>query len=514
MMSRMMFVLRGILGRHWPALILAVMVGFLMVGPQLMVGPNYPLGSDAETHYLARINNFAHTYELGSPYLAEYRSEPSPTPMYLEEMLSLPLIVFPLSVTSLNLLYKFFFPVIIFLLGYSFLLRLVGSKVWSLAGASFIMLGPSLINAPDILNLLSWNEAYRQFAIYARPVNPQFSAIFFFSFLHCFLSAWRTRENRWFWYLATILGVSFYLYFFLFTFLLAVLFMAVAVCFLAGRWGESKKYLGSLLGGFIIGSPIIVKILQVYGHPWFSALAGDYNMSTVRRPVIGLAAIIGALALVLGFNLQRKLEIKKDDLLFLLILLGTSFLAVNQQLVTGIILQEGHYHWYYNTPIFITILFFVSWQLLKKLNRKIMTSLAVVAILLAVSSTVLIQLSSFHYWEPIVKAEQKYQPIFSWLKANTKSGDVILANDRLSELLPVYTSNRIIYHPYAGLYLMSPERRAYTQSYIMADFSRRRHQYRLDYIVWDKKEDPEWRLNLYSFIHPLYEDENFVIYKN
>ena len=45
------------------------------------------------------------------------------------------------------------------------------------------------------------------------------------------------------------------------------------------------------------------------------------------------------------------------------------------------------------------------------------------------------------------------------------------------------------------------------------NFEKQLKKYRVDYIVWDKIADPNWRFDSQKFTKKIFEDQNFKIYK-
>jgi hypothetical protein len=63
---------------------------------------------------------------------------------------------------------------------------------------------------------------------------------------------------------------------------------------------------------------------------------------------------------------------------------------------------------------------------------------------------------------------QNYAPIFDWLNNNTQKDDVVLSNEIISNNIPVYTHNNILYSRLANLHFMSDDevtRRFYINNY-------------------------------------------------
>src|SRR3989338_6221195 len=128
--------LRYTLRSHWGAILFALTIAVFMAGPEifmrLSLGDEFQgislHGSDSELFYLARMRQ---TYNGESawdnPYFYEYRGQfPIAYALFTEPVLAYLGKWLGISVPELNLIYKFVFSGIIFLLIYAFMFRLCG----------------------------------------------------------------------------------------------------------------------------------------------------------------------------------------------------------------------------------------------------------------------------------------------------------------------------------------------------------------------------------------------------
>ncbi len=504
---------------HILAFFASIFVGLVIVGPNLVLierlGNNYHgiyLQSEAELHYLATMKEFAEGKGLGNPYIYEFKANvPSATFTFGEWLLALPTMLLTVSVSEINLLYKFLLPSITAFLAYFLFFRLTMDKRWSIAGMLAILLGNVLLSLPDIKHIFYLETVYQDMAIYARPINPQFSSILFFSYLHILFSAIERRSFGWFAALALLFGASFYVYFFSCTFLLALNAVFLAGFLLLKDWDIVKKMSCAIGSGLVLALPVFLHYFTLAHHPYYQLWRENSQIVFSRTPVISVAGIATAL-LFLVFLYQRKIT---SRIYFLGGLLLTTFVVLNQQILTGILVQEGHYHWYYNTPIYFLALFVIGKEFSSGLNRKIVTAALVFVSAVASFVGIFIQYSSYRYQAPQRTAEQRYAAVFDWLNTNTKKDSVVLANEKLSTLIPVYTSNNVVWAPYAPYHLVSPERTTFTTDFLLSskDFSKDIARYRVDYVVWDKQNNPEWDMSARPSLELLRNENNLFIYK-
>lgn len=519
--------------KHYAAIIAAFFVGFLMVLPQIIfvqsLGKNYKglymMNADAETHYLARMNKACAGEGMGNPYYFENKND-VPNVFYeiAESAAALPCNILGIGVTNLNLIYKFIFPAAIFLLIYAFLYRLKLGWLWSLSGACLILLGNSLVSIEDISNLIGFKEVYSQFALYSRPINPELTGLVFFVYLHLLYSFFhmdtdrppyeaKRRGKQWAICatMTAVFGLSFYLYFYLWTFILALNFCVVVTCFLTKNL-RTKALFAALVTflGMAAGFRSIYELYLIKTHPWLKLISGEYLLPS-HEPIVSVAGVI--VTVLFGVYLYQKTYLNKKtikselepDQIFLIAALASTWIVVNQQVLTGISMQAGHYHWYFNTPIFLIILMFLIAnfiEILFKSKKQIMVAKRIAAtflILISLWSAAWIQYSSYRQGYEHAVALQAYGNVFDWLNQNTVPDDVVVVNKELSELLPVFTKLETFEAGYGKYYLLSPLRRDFGNEQALKALKMGEVlPFRLDHIVWRESTEPEWKLDAIS----------------
>ena len=536
--------------RYW-LFVVAFIVGLVMVAPQLVfiakAGHSYQgiymFGSDAETHYLARMQEFLDTRSVGNPFLYEYGgSSLSPLFTFGEGLLTLPSFVIPISVPTLNLIYKFILSAIIFLLIYKLAYELTKHKFWSLVTAIAILFGHGLFSFSGIHGLLTWQNISSQFALYARPINPELSSIIFFAYL---LAMWRSFVSPRLKYIiiqALLLAASFYVYFYLWTFLILVYILTILFWF----WKKNLRYgvhmLISLVGAILLAIPALINLFQFYRLGQAGPVLGLLGLNTFFSWNISSFGVLAVLVLVSVLYKQKNANVRDY---FLIILIFAAFISINQQLVTHIQIQEGHYHWYYNEPIFIIILLYYLFQWQKSFKWVVLAP--IVLLIASIINVVSIQNSSYAFWEPTAINQQTSAPILKWLKEHTPNQSVVLADNNISTLVPIYTANKVYWNPYAVYYSLPvdtieyrlfvylklnkyksplndevmkkdlivmgqqnldietfidndilsiyPAGLAFRYSYFLNHFIGERNKFRLDYIVTNDNQNPAWDLS-------------------
>src|SRR3989344_179085 len=512
--------MKNVLKKHHLAFVLAIVTGFIMIFPQLFfvnsLGTEYKgipmMKSDGETYYVTRMQQLYNGTGVSNPYYFEDKNLPNIYYTFSESLIAIPGVVLGIPVDTLNLIYKFLFPGIVFLLVYFLLYRLTKNKIWSLTGASLVLLGNTLLSIPDISHLFRLDKtAYSQFSLFARAVNPEFSSIVFFPYVHLLVSAVQSQKNKWYIFMALLFSASFYFYFYSWTFILAAnVCTAMTFFFIKHLRQISWKILFVTFSSLVLGSSAILEILAVKASPFLKDLAGIYDVAS-HRPIISIAWVF--VLVVYIWYLKRKKILVSEDYLLIGLFIAT-LVDVNQQVITGLSVQSGHYHWYFNTPMFFIILMYVcaKWSdgfLSKNISRVFGTFL----ILLSITSASFIQYSSYLNNKAEAVNEQDFAQVFDWLNKNTPKGSVVMSNLPMSELMTIYTSNRVLESYFGGTYILSTERRGYNTEVALRDLHLgKKAAFRLDYIVWDTETDPDWKINIIKNIKKEASFENLHVY--
>jgi len=461
--------MKALLRTHWMSVVFAIFAGFIMVAPQLFFIHKldnayhgiYMLRTDAETHYLSRMKELYDGHLWGNPFLAEFKDKQHSISFILVELiLAVPGYVFGVGVVNLNLIYKFLFPAVIFILGYALVWRIARDKWAGVAAGSLITLGYNIMTFAGWQHLVKWEYAYTQFALYSRPVSPEVSVLVFLECLILIYSLWQSPSWRVTGLVGLIFGFSFYVYFFLWVFLSALfgVFLLVLV-----RDRRFKYFLAAFLGGLAIGVPVLAFMFQASRSPLFGPLSFLLGVIHDRSWHIGFLSI--AVCLFLIFLVFKK-YLNRSVGLFLGLLTLTTLGVLVQNVVTNIKIQEGHFHWYFNVPIYAIIIAVgvSAWLADKPVFKKVIFGILICSSFL---NGWLVQTSSYSAnYEQYAKI-QDAGAVFDWLNTNSPRDSVVLSNEPISELVPIYTHNNVFWNAYASLYLSPIETIEYRLFYLL-----------------------------------------------
>ena len=481
-----------------------------------------------------------------------------------------------LSAVGINMAAKFFLPALLTVLIYIFFANVFGRKDLAILMTVFIMLTQAtwaLLNPvswPAIFLDGRFPGTDSHFLNYARPINPQISSFFFFGYLLClwkflFSPIADKLKNIFITAGAIILGLSFYTYPFTYSFLFAVNGSLFVYFLFVKDWQSLKKIIYASLGAVAIGAIYLISLFKVIFSDFYAQaamIAGvvDTHQFIFSRVWWGTTAIF--LFLYKG---SRQTKI------FILAFLAAAFLVTNQQLIKGRTAPvPAHYHWYYIAPVSGAILLYLLFVYLEKIFS-ISKSRILMAVLVIVFfyAGFLFQKNSYIAQREGIISIQRYVDVISWFKNDALEESSILSNEKLANLIVGYTGHNVYDSGYAVNFLISPERLRHLyysglfldgvtknnakeyfynnkdyvggyffgqyyryknggygnfsdsildgiiteyENFLDEDFLKQLSKYPLDYVVWDKDNDPLWKIDRF-FHERVYEQDNIIIYK-
>lgn len=446
---------RNILSTHWLALGAALAVALLILAPiiatPLVLGRAYQgvdlmhYGSD-ELIYLSRAQDALEGHGTAQPYIGQNKNELDPTFSFAEVLLTAPLWALHRSVDIVSYynVLNFVGVFCLVLLMYGFALLLSGDRIISLAAATFPITGYAIIEAHTIF--------YGGYDIYGRSVFPYISSLILFGFLLSIYYALEHKKR----YVSvavagTLLGLSCWIYLYLWTYLFAFVVVLAMLYALLKHWDELRTTL--LIGGIgaVLGGCNILRLLLFVKSMQFSQTAYFYASIKSHAPVWsneGFATLI-LLCLTLYFKPKTRATF------FIAALIATGWVVFNQQVLSGIVLQYGHYFWYFVSPLSIIVALLLLQRLFPlALMRAGAAALVVVGFLNLVGQ----QSRAFAAELPQRIAEQKFMPIMQALR-NEPQGSVLTAatSDNGPFFVSIYTDDDLYWIPAAENHSFSPQ---------------------------------------------------------
>ncbi len=356
--------------------------------------------------------------------------------------------LFNLEINNTILLSRIVYSFIAFLLIYIFAFLLSRDKWVSLSATSAILFADAIMNPSGLRYLLSGEMLHgfspTNFLEFSKPVNSGMIFIFLFSFLIAFWLYYRKRQWQWGALSAVLLGLNFYNYFYSWTFMFAFGGVLSLIFVFQKQWEEVRRIVYVFLGGLVVAIPYIWNLYSATLHPTYNEVALRHGVLTSHTPqFIGVVALGALIVFLVGFPRDDK-----KKYMFSLALLLTPFVTLNQQIITGKMLQSSHYHWYTHKPlavIFVAITFF-SLLNLWKIEYRYKRLIAICAILTSFAIGFCIQGLSYEHNSrdgfdggSVAVERQKYAPAMHWLNQHAQKESVVFGNEETSHMVVIYT---------------------------------------------------------------------------
>lgn len=483
--------------------------------------------------------------------------------------------MFSLDINNTLLLSRLVFSFLVFLLIYCFVFLLSRDKLAALSIAAVLVLADSILSYSGLLQILH-GMSPDNFLRMARPVNPAMIYLLLFGFLISFWRFYQQKNYQWGVISAVLLGLNFYNYFYSWTFLYAFGSLLVLFFLVKKNWREAIRIVSVFAGALLVAIPYGLNLYRATLHAAYQGTSAQFGVILTHAPLfIGFSATAALIIFLYKFPKEDK-----EKYLFGLALLLAPILTLNQQIITGKILESSHYHWFFHKPIAVIFVLLVIFHLLARQEltfyRK---TLATLIIAISIFTGVFTQVTSYFYDKrdggDIAIERQEYGPVMEWLNTNARKEAVVLGNNETSHLIVIYTPLNVFYHR-AAMYSLSATKerlldtvfsfyrlrgvglkeaqevffaeRGYLSWNIYGEYYRQTlgsyeatpdepiteivalyketlsiptsewlkrvwAKYEVEYIVWDKKVDPLWRLDQYLFLEKEAEFENLVIYR-
>ncbi len=309
------------------------------------------------------------------------------------------------------------------------------------------------VNFGEIARTLVGRGSGAEFLLYTRPVNPNFSGIFWAAFLLLAFWCWERRTRASFILAGIFAGTLAYWYdpYWVYAMVLfGLLCVLVVVRDRAHRWHAC----GGLALSLVVAAPVMVDAVQSLGRAAVACYGSGVPVLS-HTPIIEKITLATLALWFLGYRMLAKRFGRAYG--FVLLGLIASLVVVNQQVITGRVAQPHHFYFFTNTPFTTFALGLIAVYLVERLRRPQTLFIAgsLVIALFALGS----QIGSYRAARPEFSDLQRYGPAFAWLNANTKAGDVVLADPRMGDLIPAYTHNDSYLAGHAAVSCAVPQNR-------------------------------------------------------
>jgi hypothetical protein len=423
---------------EWAVVAFGLLISVIYVLPYytgpISLGEGYRgvplLIQDSEGEYLGQIRELQDGhYSISSSVFYEYKDWPALVPQVGHFIYYLPTLMFGMSVVSGDMLFKFLFPFVLFLLIYIFLKKITGGlRFWSLVGALLVVVGFDLSSVYFIKKLL-FGDFTNYFAPWTRPVNPitgMLALALYFIFLYKIFIG----ESKRFLLPGFLMGFMIgYFFSFVYAGVFTVFLTIISLIF--QRSGEKIfKFLLVLLTGAIT---VIVLSGTLVWDLFFNKSVGGLNdpqlsgLFYTHLPLFNKTSLL-LIFIFLGvtYFVYRKFKEKiwqEDWWLFSIAILVTNQAVYNIQVVLGWTVWPAHFAQYTNVGVSLVLIIILA-RLDSKFSLKATKIMGCVLILL-LSLILLRSITSADYFKPTLEKAQTYRPIFNWLDSNAGNDCVV-----------------------------------------------------------------------------------------
>ena len=354
--------------------------------------------------------------------------------------------IFALDINNTILLSRLVLPFVVFLLIYGFVFLVSRDKFTALSSAAVLLLADSILSYSGITRLLQ-GVSPDHFLRLARPVVPALIYLFLFAFLLFFWQFYRKGNWKYGALSIIVLGLNFYNYFYTWTYLYAFGSILILLLIIQRNWKQSLRIGGVFVGGAIVAIPYFINMYRASQFPTFKDVGISSGIILSHQPLFVGSSII--IALLFYFFLFPRID--KEKYLFGLAILLTPFLTMNQQVLTGRLMQPDHYHWFFHKPLAVIFVLITIFYLFDRRHLDLYKKIfAVLVIASSIATATFIQAYSYKYDSrdggKIAIERQKYGPVMDWLNSNAKKEAQIFGNDATADMTVLYTSLNVLYH--------------------------------------------------------------------
>lgn len=467
---------------------LALLLGCAIALPQLIaierLGKNfqgiYPTNNDDELYYFARVRDVIDGHPtVAQPYLWEGKDR-LPLQFWLPDYVVAQFVsASGFGLHQVFIFMDFILPAVVCILTYAIAFVLSASRLTALVTAILLCFG-------------------MHFALLNRPISPQLNLIFFLGFILASLHWSRAPSLRSSIILGIAFGLLFHVYAYYWTYAVVALALACLGYLFLRELLRVKQLLVISAIAAVIALPYIFQLLQSFGYEFYSETVARVGMIETRMPsgvyIVGLAAVY---TIFLAALLMRKRITLTPETILVSALVFAAPIVTNQHLLTGQNLEfSSHYRW---LASFVSVFGFVHLLTVSGVvngrgSRRFVT-LSVGALvgysLMSAGATAFAQ--TFMRQDEI--GMQRYAPLLVWLQEHAQPDDVVFADEELSRIIPVYTSQNVLYVREANLHYMHDrevEERFLAQNYFEAPLTREDIP-RIERAVWGTYYINRWQ---------------------
>lgn len=397
--------------------------------------------------YLARGRDVLDGHGLGNSILREGKDAHDPFFTWNERVLLAPYrwlgVADQINVATLYTVMNAVGVFILVLLIYAFVYQLSNNRLLSATIAMFVIGGSSFVFYRAFF--------YEDMNLYGRASTPYLSSIGLFVYLNLLTRSLVRPRARTVIAATVAFGALFYIYLFTWSYALAFNGILFGLYALRRDWGKVKLLALVAAGGLLLGAANLFFLLRSLLLENDRAVRYFHYVQYTHAP---LFSTVGAVLLVLFAVYWRKNRNDERLPVFLAFILA-GWAALNQQVITGILIQPGHYYWYFVVPMGIILALFMIWTMMKRSWRPFF---CIVLLLAVFANTVVGQYRSTLKSLPRKLDEQRFQPILRALQADPEPSVVLAAGNENAFLFTIFTRHDLFWHDGATYFHPTEER--------------------------------------------------------
>lgn len=442
---------RALLKDHWFIVVIAGLLATIVIFPliwfRLVIPPgayqgiNYADFGRDELWYLSRGQEIIEGHGLGNAVLREGKDGQESHFQYGEYVLVLPLrwlgLEGQVNISTIYHAYNFIGVVVLVTLIYFFIWQLARDRRLAVLSAIFVVGGYSII------------YYHRLFApesiVYGRAISPYTHIIVFFLFLNLFAQALKKNDRCSVVCAGFAFGLLFYAYFFAWTFAGAMLASYAILSLLKKDFLAVRRTVAVAIIGALLGSYNLIQMMRFFSTPDGVQRAFFHWTIYSHQPIVNYTLLVFTIFLISLIFLRH---LRGPTIRMVVALTVSGWLVLNQQLITGQIVQSFHYHWYFIVPTVIMGGLILVWPLVSsRWTRPVF--IAGMTILLVHAAVGQFRAASLGFETKL--AEQQYRPFLDILNRDSAPGVVLAPDDNQAYLYTAYTSHDVFWNSTAAV---------------------------------------------------------------
>ena len=434
-------------------LFLAIVVGSIAVAPSLLaplaLGQDYRGVQvqliDNDDTYRVQIKELFTRHSVVSPYLLEYKEEMNaPVPAINLWFYALPAAF--LGVPAILLLSKFLFPALLFFLVYLGTRSCVRSieerdrELLAIAAGLAVTLGFDLVDVRHVFAILQ-GTAFPSPLVWTRLVNPIVGALEVFGVVALLAVIVERRARFAYVALGALLALTVG-YFFSFGIALAMTGTLLLIMIVRKEYVVARELLFAILISFVLTVGYWYQILTTVGGETGRMVAQHNGMFYTHTPVVNLFLLATSIVVLSAYGFSRwvkREQIHTHVWSYLGAFLGGSWIAFNQQVLTGREIWYPHFVQYVIPLCFVSLLvagYLTVHSFAPKLTRRVLFFVCSGALAYGIFSV-----TSYVPRIDEFRELQDTAAVFSILgqKPDTCVAFVLPLDSTLERLIPAYT---------------------------------------------------------------------------